>query len=140
MSGLDGPSCNKTICPVCRPPRLGLNVTVNSVSSSLPTVLLVNVATKTGLLLTTLLIVIGAEPMFAKTTDAVAGLVGGVPCGQGGAREMGSFREHAEQGAQSIVEVVAAGEQRRHIGQDPQVGEIRGRAAHVASLDVTDSH
>ena len=80
MSGLDGPSCNKTICPVCTPPRLGLKVTVSSVSSSLPTVLLFNVATKTGLLLTTLLIVIGAEPMFAKTTDAVAGSVGGVPC------------------------------------------------------------
>ena len=42
--------------------------------------LLFSVATKTGLLLTTLLIVIGAEPMFAKTTDAVAGSVGGVPC------------------------------------------------------------
>ena len=41
--------------------------------------LFASVATKTELLLTTLLTVIVAEPMFANCKDPVAGVVGGVP-------------------------------------------------------------
>ena len=79
VSGLDGPSCNKIILPVCTPPRLGLNVTVNSVSSSPSTVLLAKVAAKTGLSLTTLLTTIATDPMLDSNTDSDAGVVGGVP-------------------------------------------------------------
>ena len=70
VSGLDGPSCKNTICPVCKPPRSGLKVTVNSVDSSPSSVLFASAATKTELSLTTLFIVIAEEPIFANHIDS----------------------------------------------------------------------